>query len=165
MKKRNYLLALAIAAALSITCFVGYGTPQKAAKTSSVITEDTASVTIEARNNDAKEINEKSTGYEGTETHTVVKDSVSSNNYIKLEGNTNYGITDYGFVPNTNTAPKAEPAPTPAPASRAVTDYHITDYGKTNYDDHTTDYGRTNYDDHVTDYGRTNYDNDFGYDD
>lgn len=76
MKKRNYLLALAIAAALSITCFVGYGTPQKAAKTSSVITEDTASVTIEARNNDAKEIIEKNTDY----------------------GRTNYDdhVTDYG---------------------------------------------------------------------
>jgi len=95
------------------------------------------------------------------------------------DGITDYNLTDYGVAPAQTSAPataaptpaaepvptpKAEstpapaPAPTATPTPQAVTDYHITDYGVTNYDDHVTDYGNTNYDDHVTDYGNTNYD-------
>lgn len=262
MKKRNYLLSLAIAASLLLTCLVGCGSTQETAEvpakeSTAILVEEVAEETatggilcikvnpeiaihyddnglvtkLEARNADAKAIIDKYTGYEGKETHIVVKDLVaaigdagyfveevegvgkritieievgsvlpndtfvdkvvaevkdyvSTKNYrnpIELEGNTNYGITDYNdtdYGPNNDgvtdyditdygvspkqtatpapaaaAAPASQPSSTPAPVSQAVTDYHITDYDATNYDD--TDYGPNN--DGVTDYDDTDY--------
>lgn len=213
MKKRNYLLSLAVTAILTLSSLAGCGITQEAAEIPAVveetavpvIVEEVAEVTaaeggilcikvnpeiavhyddkglvtkLEARNNDAKAILEKYAGYEGKETHVVVKELVAAigdagyfveevegiGKRITIEIEVGSVLPNDAFVDKVVAEVKDYVSSNNYRNSIELegnTDYGITDYNDTDYgpnNDGVTDYGKTDYNDHVTDYGKTNYD-------